>query len=472
MTNVALYMRISVNEPDKSESNSISNQRNLLHHFLDSHTELATDSRVEYVDDGFSGTTLHRPALERLLDDIKKGIVSCVLVKDLSRFMRNYLELGNFLENIFPFMGVRFIAVNDDYDSKHHQSNSTDLDLQFKSLFNEYYARDVSEKVKSSMNVLKRSGKMLACFTPFGYLKSEENPYQIVIDERVSPIVKKIFQLYLEGFGYAKIAQFLNSKNMTTPAQRKMELCLITYSRNVTMTEKQKKNAWTRDSVRYILTNEAYKGTYLFNKWSGGKFSPRKRQESEWERIEGHHEAIISPSQFEEVQKLIASKRVQKSRNQICKKTPLIGHVYCEHCDHKLIFKNCRNRNFYFRCEYCHVQNYEEKFCRVSDIEEDIRNHLIVRNDSSVQNQDNQTLCIKDLEKEKFSAFERYKGGQISKEDFVKIKNDISEKIHSIELGEKSHKNHSSNHTMEELVSQFVDRVIVNHQGVFTVIYK
>lgn len=162
MPKVALYLRLSVDETDTDESNSIINQRYLLHHFLDNSSEFQSFQREEFVDDGFSGTSVNRPAFQRLMGKVKSGENRHIIVKDLSRFMRDYLELGNYLENIFPFLGVRFIALNDQYDSLTSESNGVEIDVPFKNLLNDFYAKDVSEKVKSAMNSMKRSGKNMS----------------------------------------------------------------------------------------------------------------------------------------------------------------------------------------------------------------------------------------------------------------------------------------------------------------------
>ena len=164
MTKIALYLRLSVDEANTDESNSITHQRYLLNHFLDQEPKFKNWERLEFVDDGFSGTSLNRPAFKRMMADFMAGTIRNIIVKDLSRFMRDYLELGNYLENIFPFLGVRFIALNDNYDSLVSEHNGLDIDVPFRNLLNDFYDKDVSEKVKSAMNSMKRSGKRKTSF--------------------------------------------------------------------------------------------------------------------------------------------------------------------------------------------------------------------------------------------------------------------------------------------------------------------
>lgn len=224
MSKMALYLRLSVDEDGTDESNSIINQRYLLNHYLDQSPDFSHWERLEFVDDGFSGTSLNRPAFQRLMADVKAGIIRHIIVKDLSRFMRDYLELGNYLENIFPFLGVRFIAINDQYDSLTSEQNGLDIDVPFRNLLNDFYAKDVSEKVKSAMNSMKRSGKNMSWLPPFGYIKDPEDRFKIIIDEAVAPIVRRIFTLYLDGNSYQKIARILNKEQVITPAERKMQI--------------------------------------------------------------------------------------------------------------------------------------------------------------------------------------------------------------------------------------------------------
>lgn len=240
MSKVALYLRLSVDEAGTDESISIVNQRYLLHHYLDNSSDFQNFQREEFVDDGFSGTTVNRPAFQRLMTKVKSGEIRHVIVKDLSRFMRDYLELGNYLENIFPFLGVRFIALNDQYDSLTSENNGVEIDVPFKNLLNEFYAKDVSEKIKSAMNSMKRSGKNMSWLPPFGYLKDPEDRFKIIIDETVAPIVRRIFALYLDGNSYQTIARLLNEEQVITPAERKMQISQARYTKSLRLTTEQK----------------------------------------------------------------------------------------------------------------------------------------------------------------------------------------------------------------------------------------
>ena len=171
--NATLYLRLSRDDGDKEESNSITGQRELLRDYISQHPELR-----EYavrVDDGFSGSTFERPSFQKMIEDVRAGRTDCIIVKDLSRFGRNYLDAGEYIEKIFPFLGVRFIAVNDHYDSLGDKKSSDDLIIPFKNLINEAYCRDISVKIRSQLEIKRKNGQFLGSFAAFGYLKDEQN---------------------------------------------------------------------------------------------------------------------------------------------------------------------------------------------------------------------------------------------------------------------------------------------------------
>lgn len=200
MSKIALYIRLSVEDQmKKDESESIINQRYFLNDFLDRNDEFKSFKREEYVDDGYTGTNEKRPSFQRMLEEVKSGKINAIIVKDLSRFMRDYISLGDYLENIFPFLGIRFIAINDGYDSAKEKGNGTDLDIQFKGLLYDFYTKDISQKVKTVTTELKKQGKFLAWSPPFGYMKDPDNKHNIIIDEKTAWIVRKVYDLALTG---------------------------------------------------------------------------------------------------------------------------------------------------------------------------------------------------------------------------------------------------------------------------------
>ncbi|MEW4353554.1 recombinase family protein [Streptococcus pneumoniae] len=480
MSKVALYMRLSVDDYDRDESNSITNQRYLLHSFLDASSEFQAFQRLEFVDDGFSGTSVNRPAFQRLMDKVKSREIRAIIVKDLSRFMRDYLELGNYLENIFPFLGVRFIALNDQYDSLMSENNGLEIDVSFRNLLNDFYAKDVSEKVKSAMNTMKRSGKNMSWLPPFGYLKDPEDRFRIIIDEEVASIVRRIFQLCIEGLGTQYIARLLNEEKTITPAERKMQISQARYQKSIILTDEQTRNVWTKTSVRQILKNEAYKGTYLFNTRTYINGKHYKRPESEWERIENNHEAIIPVEMFEQAQQALKSRitgKVKQKQNHELRQSLLRGLVFCEHCGHRLLFQGNRNQRHYFYCLYCKNQGDEMKYCRSDKIEQEIMKSLAPRLEATRPKQSKANVLreIECLKAQKLSCFQDYKENNLSRDAYISKKQLIDKEIVDLEENLQARDELQlprNNSLTKELLETYVEKVIVDCLGFFKVVYK
>ena len=214
--NTAGYLRLSREDGDKAESDSIANQRKLLEQYLSSHPELHL---IEfYQDDGYTGTNFDRPAFRKMEADLESGKVNCVLVKDLSRFGRDYIEMGRYLERVFPTQGVRFIAVNDHVDS---QQGSYDMLLPMKNIFNTQYARDISDKVRSAIHAKQQRGEFIGAFPSYGYQKDPANHNRLVVDPAAAQVVRRIFDLFEHGWGKIKIAKQLNAEGIPSPSEYK-----------------------------------------------------------------------------------------------------------------------------------------------------------------------------------------------------------------------------------------------------------
>ena len=210
--NVAAYLRLSSDDGDKAESNSIGNQRSIINQYVKQNKEL---KNVEYyIDDGYSGTTFDRPDFNRMIDDIRKNNINCIILKDLSRFGRNYIEVGNYIEQIFPLYNTRFIAVNDNIDSYKDPKSINNVIVPFKNLMNDEYARDISQKVRSVLVNKSKNGEWVGGTCPYGYKKNPDNIHQLIIDEEEAPVVRKIFQMAVDGYGHIRIAKFLNDNGI------------------------------------------------------------------------------------------------------------------------------------------------------------------------------------------------------------------------------------------------------------------
>lgn len=317
------YMRLSEDDKDigerKKESNSISNQRKVLQEFIAHHQELSGCPVKEFLDDGFSGVNFNRPGIQKLLKEVREGKISCIIVKDLSRFGRNYIEVGDYLEQIFPFMGVRFISVSSQFDSAKQFGG---IEIGFKNLLHDLYSRDLSKKIKAVKKMHQKRGEYSGGDVPFGYRRNTEGQGAYQPDEHAAEIVKMIFGLALEGISPVGIAKYLNEQCICPPGVYKNRTQNFNYRiRN------QKRPFWFPEKVKEILQNEAYVGTFVCHK----SFSVRpkemgKHESSEYFRFENDHEALVSNEIFEAAQKVVKTG----------KKEVIIGR-------HKLSLKERRN---------------------------------------------------------------------------------------------------------------------------------
>ena len=256
----AMYLRLSQEDGDvsnakKAESNSISTQKAMIKQFLIDKDDIILVS--ERVDDGYTGSNFDRPQFQLMIEDIRRGVVDCVIVKDLSRFGREYIDSGNYLERIFPALGVRFIAITDNVDSINDQQN--DLLISFKNLLNDSYCRDISIKIRSSLEAKRKDGKVVSSFLPYGYIKDPDDKYKAIIDEEAAMVVREIYKLKLNGMSINRIAIHLDQKKIPSPYAYKR-------AKGINYTSPYAKNEnppWNPSTVREILTNRIYVGDLI-----------------------------------------------------------------------------------------------------------------------------------------------------------------------------------------------------------------
>ena len=332
--NATLYLRLSRDDGDKEESGSITGQRELLRDYISQHPELR-----EYairIDDGFSGSTFERPGFQKMIEDVKAGRTDCIIVKDLSRFGRNYLDAGEYIEKIFPFLGVRFIAVNDNYDSLGEKKSSDDLIIPFKNLINEAYCRDISMKIRSQLEIKRKNGQFLGSFAAFGYLKDEQDKNKLVVDQYAADIVRDIFKWKLEGISPQDIADALNKLGILSPMEYKRSLGM----KYTTSFKTSAKAAWSAGTVIRILKNPIYTGVLIQGKETTPSYKVHKRiakDKSEWTIIEDSHEAIISEIDFDSVQKVL---KCDTRRSPDDKAVGLFsGMLFCGDCGASMVRK-------------------------------------------------------------------------------------------------------------------------------------
>jgi site-specific DNA recombinase len=332
--NATLYLRLSRDDGDKEESNSITGQRELLRDYISQRPEFR-----EYavrVDDGFSGSTFERPSFQKMIEDVKAGRTNCIIVKDLSRFGRNYLDAGEYIEKIFPFLGVRFIAVNDNYDSLGDKKAYDDIIIPFKNLINEAYCRDISVKIRSQLEIKRKNGQFLGSFAAFGYLKDEQNKNKLVVDQYAADIVRDIFKWKLEGVSPQDIADALNKLGVLSPMEYKRSLGM----KFTTSFKTNSKALWSAGTVIRVLKNPIYTGVLIQGKETTPSYKVHKRvtkDESEWSVIEDSHEAIISKIDFDSAQKVL---KCDTRRSPGGKAVGLFsGMIFCGDCGASMVRK-------------------------------------------------------------------------------------------------------------------------------------
>lgn len=336
----AVYLRLSREDGDKLESDSIHNQRELINQFLESHSEISVAG--EFVDDGYSGTTFERPGFTKMMGEIERGNIDCVVVKDLSRFGRNYIETGKYLDRIFPLWGIRFIAINDSYDNTNQNSDADDIIVPFKNLINDSYCRDISIKVRSQLDVKKKAGKFIGKFAPYGYVKDPKDKNHLIVDDYAAGIVRRIFDMKLSGYNEARIADSLNESGVLTPMLYKRSQGL-NYKSGFHVTDEPK---WISKLVTRILTNEVYIGNMVQGKRRRINYKVKgccDVSPDEWIRVENTHEPLVSEEVFSAVQKLLlADTRTSPYKDTV---DIFAGFVKCGNCGRSMTMKFIPKKN-------------------------------------------------------------------------------------------------------------------------------
>ncbi len=348
MEYLAMYLRLSIEDKkaienglNKDESNSISNQRKQIYEYIHHDSELSRYVVVEFCDDGYSGTNMERPGMQKMLKEVKANNIRCIIVKDMSRFSRDYIEMGTYLNQIFPFMGIRFISINDRYDSREHHGNTIEIDTAFQTLLYDLYSKDVSVKVKASFENKCANGEYVFGQVPFGYEKSKEVKNAVVVNEKEAEIVRYIFSLAMQGKSSTQIARHLHEEKVPTIVQMRNPEKKYTDG---------KVHSWSENSIRRMLNNRFYLGEMAYGKSvrkSVGSKNGISVPMEDWKVIPNHHEALISEEIFEQV----SSFRPDYSTKRKREKHPLTGKLYCGGCGYSLNYKPLIGKNKYRRFE-------------------------------------------------------------------------------------------------------------------------
>lgn len=375
----AMYVRLSREDHDgerdgafKAESNSIGSQRELIRSFIQEQEDIELFDC--YADDNYSGSNFERPEFKRMMRDIEAGRINCVVVKDLSRFGRDYIETGRYLDRVFPALGVRFIALTDHYDSFHADAGEKNIVLPVKNFINDSYCRDISTKVKSQLAVKRRSGECLSPFAVYGYRKSPENKNRLVVDDYAAGVVRRIFVWKIEGLAVSAIADKLNNLHILSPREYKKSMglnfrggfCGGGVSR------------WSSSTVKRILTDETYLGHLLQGKTERINYKVKKSVEKpkeEWVRVENAHEPVISADDFEIVQNLLrADGRISPERKI---PSPFMGLLFCGDCKEQMVRRVVRYKGKEKIYYICSTKNRGEG-CSRHSIEETVLKDLAV----------------------------------------------------------------------------------------------
>mgnify|MGYP005790136575 CR=1 FL=1 len=339
-----LYYRLSQEDERQGESLSIENQRTMLRKYAE---ERGFEIYGEYIDDGVSGTTFDRPEVQKLLDDAKTGVINTIIVKDLSRFGRNYIEVGQYIDYIFPAFSIRFIAIQDNVDTENRDSNAMEM-MPIMNIFNEWHAANTSKKIRAVLKANARDGKYHARKAPYGYVKSNTEKKTPIIDEEAAAVVKRIFEMRASGLSPHKIADTLNEEGILNPSR----YCLERYG---VVGRRENVGLWSFCGVNSILQNPTYLGHMVQQRDGTVSYKNHKRyikDESEWVIVRNTHEAIITQELWDkvrEVEKSVAQGRKTKRGYT----HPLSGFLFCADCGGKMKL-NSINRNgkldFNFNC--------------------------------------------------------------------------------------------------------------------------
>ena len=351
----AKYIRLSsadedIRMGDKAESNSVVNQRKLLDCYLESHREFSNCTILEFLDDGRSGTNLDRPGMRAMLDAARRHEIDCIIVKDFSRFARDYIESGRYLEQVFPALGIRFISVNDCYDSYDFPYGTAgNINNGLLNLINEMYSRDLSQKSKAAKRLYAQRGQCISAYPVYGYLKSPEDKRTWIPDPEAAPVVQRMFNWYVEGLTPTEIAKRLNEDGIPTPAQHKRALG----SKRQLWNSERTDNFWRATTIGKILRDERYTGKLVALKTTlselGNIHSAKAIEKDDWVIVPGAFEAIISQEIFDQVQAKLETARPTRKLGPM-KRRLFSRKLKCGHCGAALIRHEIA-QGVYYTCD-------------------------------------------------------------------------------------------------------------------------
>jgi len=458
----AIYLRLSqedgdISVSDKSESNSISTQRDLIQGYIQKQPDIM--QVAEFCDDGYTGTNFNRPGFEDMMSAVREKRIDCIVVKDLSRFGRDYIESGKYIQKIFPMLGIRFIAINDGYDSADTGNQSNDFVLPFKNLINDSYCRDISIKSRTNLEVKRRNGEFVNNFAVYGYMRSPDDKHKLIIDEEAAKTVRNIFNWKQDGWNAQQIANHLNKLHIPSPLEYKKKC-----GHNYRTSFKTKTTAqWSAVAVLRILKNAVYTGVLEQGKTTTPNYKVKMRvakDESKWARVENAHEAIITATQFELVQLCLGMDTCRAEGSEEI--YPFSGMIYCEDCQSPMIHRAATSNGKKYHYYVCSGNKRDKDSCTTHNIKCDlveevvlatVQAHISMAIDIDNAMHEMESLDwerrevrkigaqIEALETEiekyttlKMSLYEDLKQALISKEEYFSFKQDYDDRIDSIKV--------------------------------------
>ena len=394
----AAYVRLSVEDSGKPGTDTIEGQKALLTSFIESKTDMELVSL--FCDNGRTGTDFDRPQFEKMMEEVRKGRINCIVVKDLSRFGRNYKETGNYLERIFPFLGVRFIAVNDNFDTLTAERTQDGYIVPLKNLINEVYSKDISKKIDAALSVKQRNGEFIGAWAPYGYRKDPGDKHHLVINEETAPTVRQIFKWRSEGVSVVQISRRLNDAGILSPSA-------YLYATGEVKTEKYKEVPWHTQILKSILAHPVYIG-HMVQGRKKQSFYEGKRQtyvdEANWIIVRNTHEPIIDGETFEKVQQ-IAKQRKSEYHERLGKfahlehsENILQGLVWCPNCNRPMVrYKNVSHGSKLWYTYICPGHADDPARCPFVSIREDELNEVLF---TAIQSQIQLVADLEDVVKQ------------------------------------------------------------------------
>lgn len=454
----ALYIRLSKEDGDKNESYSVTSQREILKEYIKQRPDIFLFDY--YVDDGWSGTNFDRPAFRRMMQDIYDGKVNCVVVKDLSRFGRNYTDAGHYLDDVFVRLGVRFIALNNGVDSISNNMNAATkcITVGVQNVINESVAATTSVNVRGTLNVSRKQGKFIGSFPTYGYLKDPNDHHKLIVDEETAPVVRQIFQWFLSGKSIIGITKTLNAMGIPNPSTYKMQK-----GWNYRHTSgKRNDGLWCDSTVRRMLSNQMYIGNMVQGKNTTISYKIKQCKsvpKSDWIVVENTHEPIIDKETFEKAQSLFhRNTRTAPAKTEV---DLFSGFVKCADC-HRAMSKKTNRHPYgtyqYYRCVTS--RKMDSGACsphsiRIDKLEravlvtiqtmidtavewDDVLVEIRKRADDKSENLTKKSMekCMAEreqIQKMMLDLYPDWKSGTISKEEYLVLKENMGQKVKALD---------------------------------------